>query len=59
MWNRHDVLRGQPVTVLQAGRRYSGIAAGVDDAGSLLVRATGGGRPLRFQAGEVTLEKGA
>jgi BirA family biotin operon repressor/biotin-[acetyl-CoA-carboxylase] ligase len=59
LWNRHDVLRGRPVTVLQAGRRFTGIAAGVDDAGSLLVRAPGGGRPLRFQAGEVTLEKSA
>lgn len=57
LWNRHDALRGRPVTVLQAGRRYHGIAGGVDDAGSLLVRTPGGGRPLRFQAGEVTLEK--
>ncbi len=59
LWNRYDVLRGRPVTVLQGGRRFSGTAAGVDDAGSLLVRAAGGGRPLRFQAGEVTLEKNA
>ncbi len=59
LWNRHDVLRGQPVTVLQADKRYAGTAAGVDDAGSLLVRPTAGGRPLRFQAGEVTLEKSA
>jgi BirA family biotin operon repressor/biotin-[acetyl-CoA-carboxylase] ligase len=59
LWNRHDVLRGHPVAVLQAGRRFTGTAAGVDDAGSLLVRAAGGGRPLRFQAGEVTLEKSA
>jgi BirA family biotin operon repressor/biotin-[acetyl-CoA-carboxylase] ligase len=57
LWNRYDVLRGRPVTVLQGDRRFSGTAAGVDDAGSLLVRAAGGGRPLRFQAGEVTLEK--
>jgi BirA family biotin operon repressor/biotin-[acetyl-CoA-carboxylase] ligase len=56
-WNRCDVLRGHPVTVLQAGKRFAGVAAGVDDAGSLLVRPAGGGRPLRFQAGEVTLEK--
>lgn len=59
LWNRHDVLRGRAVTVLQAGRRHSGSAAGVDDAGSLLVRATAGSRPMRFHAGEVTLEKGA
>ena len=59
LWNRHDVLRGHPVAVLQGGKRFAGIAAGVDDAGSLLVRPTGGGRPLRFHAGEVTLEKSA
>ncbi len=59
LWNRHDVLRGESVTVLQAGRRFPGTAAGVDDAGSLLVRPPNGGRPLRFQAGEVTLEKSA
>jgi len=57
LWNRHDVLRGRTVTVLQAGKRFTGTAAGVDDAGSLLVRAAGGGRPGRFHAGEVTLEK--
>ncbi len=59
LWNRHDVLRGQPVAVLQGGRRFAGIAAGVDDAGCLLVRPAGGGRPQRFPAGEVTLEKSA
>jgi BirA family biotin operon repressor/biotin-[acetyl-CoA-carboxylase] ligase len=57
LWNRHDVLRGRPVTVLQGGKRFTGLAAGVDDAGSLLVRPPGGGRPQRFHAGEVTLEK--
>jgi BirA family biotin operon repressor/biotin-[acetyl-CoA-carboxylase] ligase len=59
LWNRHDVLRGKPVTVLQGAKRFTGLAAGVDDAGSLLVRPAGGGRPLRFQAGDVTLEKGS
>jgi len=57
LWNRHDVLRGQPVVVLQGARRFAGIAAGVDDAGSLLVRPASGGRPQRFHAGDVTLEK--
>jgi BirA family biotin operon repressor/biotin-[acetyl-CoA-carboxylase] ligase len=56
-WNRLDLLRGHPVTVLQGAKRYSGTAAGVDDAGSLLVRTHPGTRPQRFQAGEVTLEK--
>ena len=45
--------------MLQGGKRFTGTAAGVDDAGSLLVRTAGGGRPGRFQAGEVTLEKEA
>ena len=58
-WNRHDVLRGRNVTVLQAGKRFAGIAAGVDDSGSLLVRIAGASRPARFHAGEVTLEKEA
>ena len=56
-WNRHDVLRGHPVAVLQGDKRIAGVAAGVDDAGSLLVRGAGGGRPHRFHAGDVTLEK--
>jgi BirA family biotin operon repressor/biotin-[acetyl-CoA-carboxylase] ligase len=56
-WNRLDVLRGHPVAILQAGKRFTGVAAGVDDAGSLLVRSQGSRRPNRFVAGEVTLEK--
>jgi BirA family biotin operon repressor/biotin-[acetyl-CoA-carboxylase] ligase len=56
LWNRHDVLRGRPVTVLQGHRRISGTAGGIDDAGSLLVRDERG-RTHRFTAGEVTLEK--
>lgn len=55
-WNRHDVLRGQPVVVLQGLKRIAGIARGIDDAGSLLIR-DGQGRTHRFTAGEVTLEK--
>lgn len=57
LWNRHDVLRGRPISVLQGAKRFAGIAGGVDDAGSLLVRPSTGGRPLRFHAGEVTIEK--
>jgi BirA family biotin operon repressor/biotin-[acetyl-CoA-carboxylase] ligase len=58
-WNRLDLLRGQPVVVLQGGKRFAGIAAGVDDSGSLLVRSAGSRRPQRFLAGEVTLGKSA
>ena len=57
LWNRYDVLRGKPVTLLEAGRRHSGIASGVDDEGALLLRDDRG-RVERFRAGEVTMEKG-
>lgn len=56
LWHKYDVLRGQSVTVLQGDRRFSGVAAGIDDEGSLLVKPPGG-RIQRFHAGEVTLEK--
>ncbi len=56
LWNRYDVLRGKPVAVLQGTHRIAGTAAGIDDAGSLIIRDDRG-RAHRFTAGEVTLEK--
>jgi BirA family biotin operon repressor/biotin-[acetyl-CoA-carboxylase] ligase len=56
LWNRYDLLRGQMVTVVEGRRRIAGVATGVDDEGSLIVRGENG-RPLRFHAGEVTLGK--
>lgn len=56
LWNRFDLLRGQPVTLVQGRRRITGVAGGIDDEGSLLIRGENG-RPQRFHAGEVTLEK--
>jgi BirA family biotin operon repressor/biotin-[acetyl-CoA-carboxylase] ligase len=56
LWQRFDVLRGKPIALLQSGRRITGTAAGVDDAGSLLIRSASG-RLQRFHAGDVTLEK--
>jgi BirA family biotin operon repressor/biotin-[acetyl-CoA-carboxylase] ligase len=56
LWNRYDLLRGQSVTLAQGSRRFTGIAGGIDDEGSLLIRGANG-RPQRFSAGEVTLEK--
>jgi BirA family biotin operon repressor/biotin-[acetyl-CoA-carboxylase] ligase len=44
------------VTVVEGRRRIAGVATGVDDEGSLIVRGENG-RPLRFHAGEVTLGK--
>lgn len=56
MWNRYDLLRGWSVTLVQGGRPFHGVASGVDDEGSLIIRGEHG-RPQRFRAGEVTLEK--
>ncbi len=56
LWNAYDVLRGQPVTVLQGEQRVSGTALGTDDEGALILR-TAKGRTARFRSGEVTLEK--
>lgn len=56
LWNHFDLLRGQPVTLLEAGRRHHGIASGIDDEGALLLRDSRGS-VQRFRAGEVTLEK--
>lgn len=56
LWNHYDLLRGQPVTLLEGGRRHHGVASGVDDEGGLLLRDSHG-RVHRFRAGEVTVEK--
>jgi BirA family biotin operon repressor/biotin-[acetyl-CoA-carboxylase] ligase len=55
LWNRYDLLRGQPVSLMQGSRRVFGVAAGIDDEGALLIRGKNG-PPQRFSAGEVTLE---
>ena len=56
LWKRYDILRGQPVTVIQGVRSVRGTAMGIDDEGSLIVRLDTG-RTERFRAGEVTLGK--
>ena len=56
LWNKYDVLRGQPITVLQGDTRVSGVALGIDDEGALILR-TDRDPTARFRAGEVTLEK--
>lgn len=56
LWQRFDVLRGQEVSVTQGTRTVTGIATGIDDEGSLIVR-TGPGQTERFRAGEVTLRR--
>jgi BirA family transcriptional regulator, biotin operon repressor / biotin---[acetyl-CoA-carboxylase] ligase len=56
LWNRYDLLRGRPITLLEAGRKHQGIASSIDDEGALVLRDSHG-RMQRFRAGEVTLEK--
>jgi BirA family biotin operon repressor/biotin-[acetyl-CoA-carboxylase] ligase len=56
LWQRFDVLRGQPVSVTQGTRTITGTATGIDAEGSLIVRTTAG-RSERFRAGEVTLSR--
>lgn len=58
LWARFDVLRGQPVTVVQGLRTVTGTATGIDDEGSLVVKLTTN-QTERFRAGEVTLGKPA
>ena len=56
LWQKFDLLRGQEVTVTQGERQVSGVATGIDDVGSLIVRTTAG-KTERFRAGEVTLSR--
>jgi BirA family biotin operon repressor/biotin-[acetyl-CoA-carboxylase] ligase len=56
LWHRYDALRGRTVAVLKGSERTSGVALGIDDEGSLILR-TARGRTERFRAGEVTIEK--
>jgi BirA family biotin operon repressor/biotin-[acetyl-CoA-carboxylase] ligase len=56
LWHHYDVLRGQPIAVLEGTRRVAGLALGIDDEGCLLVRDARS-KTHRFRAGEVTIEK--
>jgi BirA family biotin operon repressor/biotin-[acetyl-CoA-carboxylase] ligase len=58
LWHRFDVLRGQAITLVEAGRRHHGTVRGLDNEGALLLRDAHG-RTQRFRAGEVTSEKPA
>jgi BirA family biotin operon repressor/biotin-[acetyl-CoA-carboxylase] ligase len=55
-WHACDVLRDKPVSLIHGAQQIRGIAMGLDDEGSLIVRSDKG-RTERFRAGEVTLEK--
>lgn len=53
-WNRHDLLAGRAVRVLEGGRVHEGIAAGIADDGALRLTQTDGGE-RHFHAGEASL----
>jgi BirA family biotin operon repressor/biotin-[acetyl-CoA-carboxylase] ligase len=56
LWNGYDLLRGRSITLVQGNRTFSGVATGIDDEGSLLLRLADG-HTDRFRAGEVTIAK--
>ncbi|WP_221029491.1 biotin--[acetyl-CoA-carboxylase] ligase [Actomonas aquatica] len=55
-WQRYDALVDRTITLLHGREEITGIAAGIDTDGSLLLRVNGGA-PQRFRAGEVTIAK--
>jgi BirA family biotin operon repressor/biotin-[acetyl-CoA-carboxylase] ligase len=58
LWKKYDVLRGNDIALLQGDRRIAGVAMGIDDEGSLLIRPPNG-KLQRFHAGDVSIEKSA
>jgi BirA family biotin operon repressor/biotin-[acetyl-CoA-carboxylase] ligase len=56
LWHRFDTLKGRAVTLLQGEREIRGVALGIDDEGSLLLRLANG-HTDRFRAGEVSFSK--
>ncbi len=53
-WERYSALTGKRVTVVEAGTRHSGVVAGIDPDGALLLDCEAGRQ--RIVAGDVTLE---
>jgi BirA family biotin operon repressor/biotin-[acetyl-CoA-carboxylase] ligase len=56
MWERFDLLRDNPITILQGKERFSGIARGIDPHGALKLELKDGS-VLPFLAGDATLDK--
>jgi len=56
MWERFDLLRDNPVTIVQGDERTSGIARGIDPQGALRLELEDGS-VLPFLAGDATLDK--
>jgi BirA family biotin operon repressor/biotin-[acetyl-CoA-carboxylase] ligase len=55
-WNQYDFLRGKVISLTQGTKQVQGLAMGIDDEGSLLLRQDRG-KAERFRAGEVTIDK--
>lgn len=55
-WAPLDALAGQKVTAILKGAEITGIAAGIDESGALLLKMSGG-RKEAIRAGDVTLKK--
>lgn len=56
-WRRYDVILGRPVDVLVGSARISGVAAGIDAGGALIVNTDDG--PRIFHGGEVSVRGSA
>lgn len=54
-WNRHDLLAGRAVRLVEGGRVHEGVAAGIADDGALRLTPPGGGEARHFHAGEASL----
>ncbi len=54
LWPGLDALRGRSIRAEMGGEVYSGIASGLDDGGSLIVK-TGSGKLIALHAGNVRL----
>ena len=56
-WRALSVLDGRPIDIAAPGEQVTGVCAGIDDDGALLVDVAGGGR-RRILAGDVTISGG-
>jgi len=56
MWERFDLLRDNPITIVQGKERFSGFARGIDSQGALRLELKDGSI-LPFLAGDATLDK--
>lgn len=55
LWQAHDVLFNQPVTVSSISQQRAGIARGIDESGALLIEEDG--KIVAFHGGEVSVRR--